>query len=185
MKKFVLKNGETRFQKAETRFKKAETRFQNAKTALSRIFFARTGMDSAAFRNRNSRYKDTVTVCCARHGCPLTLLKYLTKTSIVCLQKKDIFFPTILNCKELTERDWISDQTCILTVKEDDCVPNSGSNPWVSDAALQVLSKETRNCARVQPRNKNSHDQGGANSVQIPGLAEFSIIYRTRMPLLA
>ena len=47
MKKFVLKNGETRFQKAETRFKKAETRFQNAKTALSRIFFARTGMDSA------------------------------------------------------------------------------------------------------------------------------------------
>ena len=40
MKKFVLKNGETRFQKAETRF-------QNAKTALSRIFFARTGMDFA------------------------------------------------------------------------------------------------------------------------------------------
>ena len=47
MKKFVLKNGETRFQKAETRFQKAETRFQNAKTALSRIFFARTGMDTA------------------------------------------------------------------------------------------------------------------------------------------
>ena len=40
MKKFVLKNSETRFQKAETRF-------QNAKTALSRIFFARPGMDSA------------------------------------------------------------------------------------------------------------------------------------------
>ena len=40
MKKFVLKNSETRFQNAETRF-------QNAKTALSRIFFARTGMDSA------------------------------------------------------------------------------------------------------------------------------------------
>ena len=47
MKKFVLKNGETRFQKAETRFQKAETRFQNAKTAFSRIFFARTWMDSA------------------------------------------------------------------------------------------------------------------------------------------
>ena len=40
MKKFVLKNSETGFQKAETRF-------QNAKTALSRIFFARTWMDSA------------------------------------------------------------------------------------------------------------------------------------------
>ena len=40
MKKFVLKNSETGFQKAETRF-------QNAKTALSRIFFARNGMDSA------------------------------------------------------------------------------------------------------------------------------------------
>ena len=47
MKKFVLKNSETCFQKAETRFQNAETRFQNAKTALSRIFFARTGMDSA------------------------------------------------------------------------------------------------------------------------------------------
>ena len=47
MKKFVLKNSETGFQKAETRFQNAETRFQNAKTALSRIFFARTGMDSA------------------------------------------------------------------------------------------------------------------------------------------
>ena len=54
MKNFVLKNSETRFQKAETRFQKAETRFQNAetcfqnaKTALSRIFFARSGMDSA------------------------------------------------------------------------------------------------------------------------------------------
>ena len=53
-KKIVLKNsetrfqkGETRFQNAETRFQNAETRFQNAKTALSRIFFARTGMDSA------------------------------------------------------------------------------------------------------------------------------------------
>ena len=40
MKKFVLKYSKTRFQNAETRF-------QNAKTALSRIFFARTGMDSA------------------------------------------------------------------------------------------------------------------------------------------
>ena len=40
MKKFVLKHSETGFQKAETRF-------QNAKTALSRIFFARNGMDSA------------------------------------------------------------------------------------------------------------------------------------------
>ena len=39
-KKIVLKNSETRFQKGETRF-------QNAKTALSRIFLARTGMDSA------------------------------------------------------------------------------------------------------------------------------------------
>ena len=47
MKKFVLKNSETRFQKAETRFQKAETRFQNAKTPLSRIFLARTWMDSA------------------------------------------------------------------------------------------------------------------------------------------
>ena len=47
MKTFVLKNSETGFQKAETRFQNAETRFQNAKTALSRIFFARTGMDSA------------------------------------------------------------------------------------------------------------------------------------------
>ena len=46
MKKFVLINSETRFQKAETRFQNAETRFQNAKTALSRIFFARTKMDS-------------------------------------------------------------------------------------------------------------------------------------------
>ena len=44
---FGLKNSETRFQKAETRFQNAETRFQNPKTALSRIFFARTGMDSA------------------------------------------------------------------------------------------------------------------------------------------
>ena len=47
MKKFVLKNSETRFQKAETHFQNAETCFQNAKTALSRIFFARSGMDSA------------------------------------------------------------------------------------------------------------------------------------------
>ena len=47
MRKFVLINSETCFQKAETRFKNAETRFQNAKTALCRIFFARTGMDSA------------------------------------------------------------------------------------------------------------------------------------------
>ena len=46
-KQFVLKNSEIRFQKAETRFQKAETRFQNAKTDLSRIFFARIGMDSA------------------------------------------------------------------------------------------------------------------------------------------
>ena len=46
MKKFVLKNSETRFQKAETRFQNAETRFQNAKTALSRILFARTWMDA-------------------------------------------------------------------------------------------------------------------------------------------
>ena len=36
----VLKNRETHFQKAETRF-------QNAQTALSRIFFARTWMESA------------------------------------------------------------------------------------------------------------------------------------------
>ena len=47
MKTFVLKNSETGFQKAETRFQNAETRIQNAKTALSRIFFARNGMDSA------------------------------------------------------------------------------------------------------------------------------------------
>ena len=47
MKKFVHKNSKTRFQKAETRFQNVETRFQNAKTALSRIFFARTWMDSA------------------------------------------------------------------------------------------------------------------------------------------
>ena len=47
MKKFVLKNSETGFQKAETRFQNAETRFQNTETALSRIFFARTWMDSA------------------------------------------------------------------------------------------------------------------------------------------
>ena len=47
MKKFVLKNSETRFQKAETRFQKAETRFQNAKTPLSRIFLARAWMDCA------------------------------------------------------------------------------------------------------------------------------------------
>ena len=47
MKKFLLKNSETGFQKAETRFQSAETRFQKAKTALSRIFFARPGMDSA------------------------------------------------------------------------------------------------------------------------------------------
>ena len=47
MKKFVLKNSETRFHKAETRFQNAEARFQNAKTALSSIFFARTWMDSA------------------------------------------------------------------------------------------------------------------------------------------
>ena len=40
MKTYVLKNSETGFQRAETRF-------QNAKTALSRIFFSRTGMDSA------------------------------------------------------------------------------------------------------------------------------------------
>ena len=46
MKKFVLKNSETRFQKAETRFQNAETCFQNANTALSRIFSARTWMDS-------------------------------------------------------------------------------------------------------------------------------------------
>ena len=47
MKKFLLKNSETGFQKAETRFQNAETRFQNTETALSRIFFARNGMDSA------------------------------------------------------------------------------------------------------------------------------------------
>ena len=35
------------FKKAETCFQNAGTRFQNAKTALSRIFFARTWMDSA------------------------------------------------------------------------------------------------------------------------------------------
>ena len=46
-KQFVLKNSETRFQNPETHFQNAETRFENAKTALSRIFFARTGMDSA------------------------------------------------------------------------------------------------------------------------------------------
>ena len=46
MKKFVIKNSETRFQKAESRFQNAKTRFQNAKTALSRIFFARNWMDS-------------------------------------------------------------------------------------------------------------------------------------------
>ena len=46
MKKFVHKNSETHFQKEETR-QNAETRFQNAKTALSRIFFARSWMDSA------------------------------------------------------------------------------------------------------------------------------------------
>ena len=40
MKKIVLKSSETRFQYAETRF-------QNTKTALSRIFFARNGIDSA------------------------------------------------------------------------------------------------------------------------------------------
>ena len=47
MKKFVLKNNETGFQKAETRFQSAETRFQKAKTALSCIFFAKNWMDSA------------------------------------------------------------------------------------------------------------------------------------------
>ena len=47
MKKFVLKNSETGFQKAETRFQNAGTCFQNAKTALSSIFFERNGMDSA------------------------------------------------------------------------------------------------------------------------------------------
>ena len=56
MKKFVLKNSETRFQKAETRFQNAETRFQNAKTALSRIFFARTGMDSAQKKPAKTHY---------------------------------------------------------------------------------------------------------------------------------
>ena len=40
MKKVILKNSKTGFQKAETRF-------QNAKTALSRIFFARNWIDSA------------------------------------------------------------------------------------------------------------------------------------------
>ena len=40
MKKFALKYSKTCFQNAETRF-------QNAKTALSRIFLARKGMDSA------------------------------------------------------------------------------------------------------------------------------------------
>ena len=60
MKKFVLKNGETRFQKAETRFQKAEIRFQKAKTALSRIFFARNGMDSAQKKawNKTPSYQD-------------------------------------------------------------------------------------------------------------------------------
>ena len=65
-KKIVLKNSETRFQKGETRFQNAETRFQNAKTALSRIFFARTGMDSAQkkackFKEgcKNRRYEKT------------------------------------------------------------------------------------------------------------------------------
>ena len=47
IKKFVLGNSETRFQKAETRFQNAEAHFQNAKAASSRIFFARTWMDSA------------------------------------------------------------------------------------------------------------------------------------------
>ena len=47
MNKFVLKNSETRFQLAESSFQNAGTRFQNAKNALSRIFFARTWMDSA------------------------------------------------------------------------------------------------------------------------------------------
>ena len=45
--KIILKTSGTHFHNGETRFQKAETRFQNAKTALSRIFFARTGMDSA------------------------------------------------------------------------------------------------------------------------------------------
>ena len=47
MNKFVLKNSETRFQKAETCFQNAGTRFQNAKTALSSNVFARNWMDSA------------------------------------------------------------------------------------------------------------------------------------------
>ena len=45
MNKFVLKNSETRFQKAETRFLDAETRFENAKNPQSHIFVARTWMD--------------------------------------------------------------------------------------------------------------------------------------------
>ena len=47
MKKFVLKNSETGFQKADTCFQNAKTRFQNAKTFLSRIFFVKTWMDFA------------------------------------------------------------------------------------------------------------------------------------------
>ena len=45
MNKFVLKNG--------------ETRFQNAKTVLSRIFFARTGMDSAQKKACNKSIWET------------------------------------------------------------------------------------------------------------------------------
>ena len=45
MKKFVRKN--------------VETRFQNAKTTLSRIFFAKTGMDSAQKKAWNDSKRDT------------------------------------------------------------------------------------------------------------------------------
>ena len=56
MKKFVLKNIETGFQKAETRFQSAEIRFLKAKTALFRIFFARNWMDTAQKKPANKNF---------------------------------------------------------------------------------------------------------------------------------
>ena len=70
MKKFVLKNSETRFQKAETRF-------QNAKTALSRIFFARTGMDSA--QKKPACFVTTITCDLVEYQCLSFSVMYPTE----------------------------------------------------------------------------------------------------------
>ena len=52
------------FKRAETQFQKAETRSQNAKSPLSRIFLARSWMDSAQKKALGERDKELSKKAC-------------------------------------------------------------------------------------------------------------------------